>query len=434
MPTAKTHEAMLPQFDYFAPEYVQRSIEKTYYEKITPVKIPARGGPLEFKLAKSSDYTSLHDTKLELTVKVTKAKGTAAADHATDKVMVANNVLHTIFEKLEVEIDGNKKEECTMYPYRAYLDTITSHRHDALDVRGSLQGWKKDTAGKFAVVEYVGTAGGIITRTEPFVSSNEITLMGQLHGDLMAQELCIPPDMEMLIRLTPSDSDFALLAAADAKYEVHITGAKLWVARVTTNPSLTAVHEKLFKGMNPVFSMRQVALKAFQLNAGIKETTLTNIFENNLPDRFLVGFLSNGSLTGAIDANPFFFQTFGVTFLQATVGSTKIPNDPYEPKFATGEYIREYLALLEEFNADEGDTTIDISKEEFKDGYTLFPFRVVPRSRGGDILGPAACVAGGLSLKLRFASALTDVVNVLVYYESRGKVDLKSKPSTSATK
>ncbi|TNC99981.1 MAG: hypothetical protein FD123_4413, partial [Bacteroidetes bacterium] len=242
MATAKAQEAMLPQFDYFAADYIQRSIEKTYYEKVAPVKLSPRGAPLEFKLAKSSDYTSLHDTKLELTVKVTKAKGVAAADHATDKVCVANNVLHTIFEKLEVDIDGNKKEECSNYPYRAYLDTLTSNRHDALDVRGPIQGWKKDTTGKFEVVEYTANSGGLIARTEPFVSSAEITLMGQLHGDLMAQELCIPPDMEMLIRLTPSDSDFALMAAngKDKAYELHITGAKLWVARVAANPSLAA--------------------------------------------------------------------------------------------------------------------------------------------------------------------------------------------------
>ncbi|TNC95736.1 MAG: hypothetical protein FD118_4182 [Rhodocyclaceae bacterium] len=109
--------------------------------------------------------------------------------------------------------------------------------------------------------------------------------------------------------------------------------------------------------------------------------------------------------------------------LQVTIGGRQIPSNAYTPNFAAGgDYIREYAALLEELNVDEGDSTIDISKEEFADGYSLFPFRIVPRSRGGEIL--AAPVVGDLSLELKFAAALTEVVNVLIYYESRGFLEI----------
>ena len=245
----------------------------------------------------------------------------------------------------------------------------------------------------------------------------------------MSQGLCIPPKVQMLIRLTPSADKYALIAPAapDAAHghgEVVITTARLLVPRVKAAPSLELVHTKLFTNHNLMLPMRKICVKSFTIAAGTVETTLSNMFPDVLPDRFLIGFLSNESRAGTTyAANPFNFQHFLVNRLQARVGEHPIPSVAYTPNFAAGgKYIREFHELLEEFNADEGDNALAITKTDFVNGSTLFPFRITDRSRGGDVLGPPP--TGALSLSIVFAAALAANVNVIVYYEVRSVVEI----------
>ena len=155
MTALKTQEAMLPEFDYLSPEVIQRSVEHTYVEEVRPLSEIAKGKPIEFALPPSNDYTALHDVKLEVTVKLTGPAG-AALDHAAGsgalKLCVANNFMHTIFSNFELFINGEAKENAgnNNYPIRAYLDKLTSTRHDVFAQRGVLEGWVKDTEGKQA--------------------------------------------------------------------------------------------------------------------------------------------------------------------------------------------------------------------------------------------------------------------------------------------
>ena len=375
-------------------------------------------------LPKVRNFTALHDPKLEIRVKITKADGSAIDNGTTDKVGVANNILHTMFDKLEVFINGHSKEMQSNYAQRAYIDALTSYRHDALVVRGALQGWAKDTAAKFDVVDPAGANDGFKARSAAFKSSGVVTLMGRIHSDIMMQGLCMPPDTEIKLSLIPSASKFALSGTTGSDYRLAIVHATLWVARVAVCPSLQLALQKTFERRLMTIPMRQVKVKTMTILQGVTETTLSNIFDNDLPDRFLVGFLSNDSWgAGAkIDANPFNFAHNSLTYLQASKGDQSIPTTAYTPDFSSTKYIREYMALLEEFNADEGDTSIGITKEEFVGGYALFPFRVVSRSRGGDAVGPPA--SGGISLTLKFGTATTAVVNVILYYEARTALEI----------
>lgn len=417
-------EAMLPEFDYNAAQFVQCSVENSYHDKVGPTADKVtRGSVLEFVIPESVDYTALHESRLELSVKVTKEKGVAtdfAAAQNPDKVCVANNFAHTIIKSVTIWINGEEAEELQNYPYRAYLDTLTSLRHDALKFRSALVCWQKDNKEKFTTYEYADDAGGMKERTELFKNSARVPLMLRLHTDLMMQGLCLPPKSKIKIRVVPHDDAFSLIAAAGKKYEVHILDANLWVSRLKLNPNLMLAHTKYFeKQKHLLFPSHRVAVKHFPLAPGIQKKNLTDLFDEPLPDRFLVGFLSNESFVGTtFNANPFYFQHFNVKKLQAKIGDRNIPNVAYTPNFAQNDYIREYYSLLEEFNCDEGDNTLCISKQEFASGYTLFPFRLVERSRGGDLVGLPIC--GSASLDLEFHQPLTDTVNVILYYETRG--------------
>ncbi len=435
MTALKTQEAMLPEFDYLSPEVIQRSVEHTYVEEVRPLTEPAKGKPIEFALPSSNDYTALHDVKLEVTVKLTGPAG-AALDHAAGsaalKLCVANNFMHTIFSNFELFINGEAKENAgnNNYPIRAYLDKLTSTRHDVFAQRGVLEGWGKDTEGKQATYAIDGDNVGMTNGTAPFKSSAEVTMIGKIHSDIMSQGLCIPPNVPMLIRFTPSADKYALIStatdAASGLGEVVIISARLLVPREVVAPSLQLVHTKMFGNHNLVLPMRKIGVKNFTIPTGSQEVTLTNMFPDVLPDRFLIGFLSNESRAGTVyNSNPFNFQHFGVNRLQAHVGEHPIPSVAYTPNFTTGKYIREFNSLLEEFNAEEGVNTVAITKNDFAHGSTLFPFRITERSRGGDVLGPPP--SGTLSLSIVFAAALTANVNVVVYYEVRNVLEIALK-------
>jgi hypothetical protein len=105
--------------------------------------------------------------------------------------------------------------------------------------------------------------------------------------------------------------------------------------------------------------------------------------------------------------------------LQLIVNSTNVPRHPLKPNFETDSgYLREYYMLLEELGANEGNISIDLTAEDFKGGYAIFPFRITTRHDHGELLGVP--IQGSVKLTVEFASALADHISVLVLSEKRG--------------
>ena len=141
-------ESMLSEFDYFTPTILQSSIIHEYGEEVAPLNSNLIAGntlgTLGFVITPSYDlYRDLNNSKLELTIKVVSALG--ADLNANDPVAPTNLMLHSLFDTVSVHLcQRDVTSSDSLYPYRAYLETLLTYDKDVLETRGVGEGWHKD--------------------------------------------------------------------------------------------------------------------------------------------------------------------------------------------------------------------------------------------------------------------------------------------------
>jgi hypothetical protein len=432
-----TRDEMPPELDYAAEEYLQGEITSVWKDEI---KVNPNECDLEcvtISIPRINDYTSLRNSHLQVTCKVTKPKGVACAHSGTDadKVSVVNNVAHSLWKNVKITINGKIVEDTdALYPYRAYFEELLGRAAYSLEKRKALIGWTKDTAGKFDKSEKGGGNVGMDARSAAFENSAEVTLVYPIACDLMKESLLLPPQLEITIELQRSPNDFVLIADGTTKYEMHITAMKMYVERATVRPELTVAHKRLFSTLpDNVLTLpaRRVHIDTHLINTLQAEASIPMFSNRVLPDRLFVVFVSKTAASGKYAENPFAFSHYSVNEIKVVANSVNFPRREYKPDFSKAHgYIREYHALLEELGAHTGNVAIDLSEEDFQQGYTIFPFRLVPRTCNGELLGLQQ--TGSASLEVKFATALTDVIQVLVLSETRASLSIPNVlPSTA---
>ena len=88
------------------------------------------------------------------------------------------------------------------------------------------------------------------------------------------------------------------------------------------------------------------------------------------------------------------------------------PFPPFEPNFAKGDVLQEYMSLFQSNRLLGKNTVLPISYEEFKNGYTNFQWNLTDDGQGSNATGDPR---GNLEIKVKFAEALPEAVNLLLY-------------------
>ena len=187
-------EAMLSEFDYFTPMVIQSAVVGEYDDVISPVNAinpTASTGlnTLEFNIPGAPDlYRDLNNSYLMVKLKITQADGTDLAADA--KVAPVNLALHSLFNNASVTLCGKEiSEKDTLYPYRAYLETLLTYNPNVLNTRMASEGWRKDDAAQMESLHLVTGSGktansGFAARVKLAGGSPAVVLLGRPHVDL----------------------------------------------------------------------------------------------------------------------------------------------------------------------------------------------------------------------------------------------------------
>ncbi len=419
-------EPILHEFDYSYREARQHSV----VSETTLVVMPqnntvTRGKDIVFDIPGTDQFIALHKTKLKLRCKITKKNG-EACDHAhadrPDVVTAVNNVFHSLFSSATLHMNGHMAELSDNYPYKAYLGTLLTYDKEVMDVRGRMIGWSKDTQGQMDVASSAGANNGAKERGKWFANSKEVTMIGRLHLDFFAQGRSIPPQTKLKIALKPAPDNQVLMAPAGSEYEMHIVAAELLVCVQQAPLSLVEAANKLASKGNLKLNYRRVEVTT-ENSQGSKKENITLFKNAPLPDRFLVGIVTNKAYAGQYEFNPFNFLHCDINSMQVIVDSTNYPSLAYTPEFENDDgHLQLYDSLLCEFNADSENHMINITPKEFANGYTFFPFRLVPRACCGEVLGEP--IKGNVTLKILRKDKSTETLTVIILSEHRSEYEI----------
>jgi len=154
---------------------------------------------------------------------------------------------------------------------------------------------------------------------------------------------------------------------------------------------------------------------------------MDNITVGQLPKRIVLGFISNAAYDGDYTENPFNYQNLNVQRLALFVNGKSYPSTAYTPRFGgnNAEYSREYNDLLKVLGVD-GDEGIDITRDDYPNGYCLYAFDLSP-NKSSSGRGPLTLKkTGNTRLEFQLGTSTgqtTYVCMVFAEYDNIMKID-----------
>ena len=424
-------EAVLSEFEYFSPTVVQSAIIGEYDDMISPTGAinPDQANALntlEFTIPGATDlYRDLNNSVLMLKLKLVLANGNNVADDIA--AAPVNLPLHSLFSNVNVTLCGKElTEKDTLYPYRAYMETLLSYDPNVLSTRFTGEGWAKDQAGKMEAITFANAAeynSGFVQRRKLVLGSRAFTLIGRLHDDLFHQSLDIPPNCTIGVKLVPSPTAFALMEAVTSSSKFVLLDAKLFVRTKKVCPELVLAHKEMLQKANMRFPLNRVTVTKHGIAQGYKSVSIPVIFPAKLPKRLFIGFVANSATTGTRSENPFNFKPFGIKNLTVTVNGIQTPAAGLEMDFTTKDYQRAYLNLLATLGLDNDNRAIDLMPSDFENGFAIFGYKIAPGPIDG-VVHTVANRVGNITVNAVFTDVLGANVDMIVYAETPAVLEI----------
>lgn len=399
------------ELDLFGKRPIQTDIEDINYVYYYPLISPSgNDAPIEFYVPGNMlYYLDLSDTSLGVKVKVTKEDGTNLAE--ADSVAPANNWLHTLFSDITLVMNDTTIEGGShLYPYKAYLTNLLLYGHQAKKMQLQTSGWAKDQSGHFN--DAVNT--GFVTRKSWIRESNVHTLEGPLLLDMFMQNKLLLNQVDLRLRLTRTAPKFNLISLGNptVNAKVNIDSVYLKMKQVQVAPDRARQIETGLALQNAIYPIQRTEMYTYTIPQGIRSHVRENLFHNRRPKLLILGMVTNEDFNGTYGRNPFRFPHLGLNYIGLYIDGKPIPQIPYQPNFTTHDCVDLYRNLYRAVDMLNGDGDIDITKNDFVNGNTLYTFVLSPDGRTGGAVGQPL-VNGNIRIELKFTNALAAPINVL---------------------
>ena len=412
--------------DLFSILPTQASLEKGRWIDYHPLSsVENDDGPITFLAAGTEDYVDLSKTILFVEGKVVKADGTNLSGNEQSDIAPINNFLHSLFKQVDVYLNGKQVTPAMgTYAYRAYLETLLNYDVSAKGSQLTSAMYYKDTAGEMEstgslpakkAISLNGdfmTAGsgnqGFAKRHQLIHDGKKFTLSGPVFVDAFMGSRLLLNMVDLKLILNRSLDQFCLMDkntnVLNAK--VKLTDVILKVRKVKVSPTVSMGHELALKKMAAIYPIRRVECKTFVMPANIPSVRKDNIFTGNIPKTFVFGLTDAKGFSGDYGKNPYNFVDYKVTTVTLTVNGEELPFKQLTLNYEKNKenFIQAYNTLFSGTGKMNYNIGLDISREDYPKGYTLYAFDLTP-----DMCGASpyfnTVQRGSLTVDITFANA-----------------------------
>ena len=223
----------------------------------------------------------------------------------------------------------------------------------------------KDSAGAFdqTKVKELPLNQGLILRQKLAKNSQLVDMCGPIFADTFNMSRYLLNEVDVRLKLFQSKHDFRLMSSvAGKKYKVIITEVMLKEAMVGIHPDIFKSHVHALKDTPAIYPFNRTDVK------------------------------------------------------------TSVPAKALQPKFSSNTYIEAYQTLFSGMNIDGKDAGIVCSRNDYPKGYTLVVFDL--SSEVVDASVQTVQKQGNLQLEVRFAEALPEAINVILYASFPGEISI----------
>ena len=403
------------------------AVQESQWIEHFPIASLTNNAPIEFIIPPQTEHwTDLSQSYLYVKFKIVKADGQPL--DADSNVAPVNNFLHSMFSSVDLYLNNKLiSSNSDTYPYRAYIENLLSYNADSKStfLNASVL-WVEDTADQFDTLNHNGANTGLQKRIGFIAQSKTAELFGRLHLDLFQQEKYLPNGTEIRLRLNRASPNFCLTGGNNApNAKLVLESVSLHVRNVELLPVVANDLNQVIAQQNMKIPIRRVEVKTFTIGNGIQSKVEDHLFQGQLPKRVFIAMVTNAAFNGAYATNPFRFQHFNLSKLDASCNGHSIHNRPFEPNFEQGLYLKSYLSLYQAVSAFGLNKSFDIAKEDYNGGYCIWGYDLTA-DQGSEEGQLHPIKTGSLRIELQFAQALAAVINVIVFAEFDNQIEINS--------
>jgi hypothetical protein len=426
--SANSVPSVTDRLSLFALPPTEAGVEKRYFVNYRPVsQLVDDSSPIEFSFNGATDLIDLKETELHVRARIVDSTGGNVT--ADNTVAPANLLLHSLFEKVDVSIQGKQMTHAMGgYPYMSYIRTIrclgADNQHmeaigfklDSGDMDASGLMPKLDPDDKDERRHY---NGGAHHRGKWFIDGKTFEMQGRLLADVCDLSRFLLNNTELAFKLYRSRPEFVLSAKdSTAGYKILLEEIYLRVAFVKPTPGvLLGISKALDQGHKALYPFTRTQVRTFNIPQNYQDIYLDNIFQDIVPSLVIVGLLDNRAKNGSMVKNPFNFQSYDVREVGISIDGNYVPGLPQKVNFSNGQnFVSAYKNFMSCLKGSADDVGIDL--ELFKNGYTLFTFSLQNESGEDDPEKSLSMVKhGSVRLEILFGTKLPHTVSLVVYAE-----------------
>lgn len=192
------------------------------------------------------------------------------------------------------------------------------------------------------------------------------------------------------------------------------------MAYVKLNPAVIIGHTKALEQTTAKYPLNKSVLKSVVVPKDQLSFVWDSVFQNDVPEKIVVGLVAADSFGGTFQKSACNFRTFGLSSVSVFVDGQHVRASPVR---VSGDNIAAaYVNLFEGVGTWGSDVGNDIDRSDFKDGRALFVFALSPSFPEQDYLNLTR--QGNLRIQLQFSKALKQNINVVVYGQFSGVLEV----------
>jgi hypothetical protein len=291
-----------------------KQVNNVTYYPLTSVAGSSR--VIEFTLKSSDQYIDLASTVLNMRVKcVVKEVKEGEAAVVPKKIFFENNLLSTMFERVDVLLSDKELTHTNDYYLYSYLYVLLNS--SGTDQTNALQkaGFLMTSPGaQESITSDVALAG------RQTATNQILNLSGPIYVPLALNRKWIVPGLTITLRFYLSDDSLWTLQSVEKpKYGLELMDCRLSVKQFVVNDLIRLTHEQQVLNTNFVYTLPNYQLTRRAMASGQKAF----VFEN-LPtvySKLFVVFVLEKALAGALPHSPFNFKSLKVKKISLQTGS-----------------------------------------------------------------------------------------------------------------
>ena len=398
----------------FSPSLTEEGIIRDIKLECQPLAALQKDKPIEYEIHQSNVYYfDLSKSTVKLKVRIVTEEGTPIdEDH---KVAFVNNILHTLFNKVDLIINGKliSPDVGVNFPYQQMLQILSSYPVDFLQCSAGTQGFAKDTANYISIptASADGENRGHFLRSQWTQNGQYLSLEGPIAHDLCFMNCYLPSHLAIRWRFWPSNDNFALLSGdLTENYKYQISDMSISMHALQLTEQTISRHEARLANKMATFHYPRSEVKTFTVPAGQINWGINNLFAGPLPYQCIVACVKTSSYIGARNTSPYDFAHFGVSRIGLYLAEHQEMIYNVSFKKNESDYVNAYRNL---YLTDSGTKYVPgvVTIDDYSGGYTLFKFTLAPT----DTIRENRIKQGTGRLTFTWDAPLSESVTIIVY-------------------